>query len=92
MQPSSKAKHSLAAANSTALNWATDRWGRPHYGGIVERIIGTALQQIHELPGTTFSNPTERGQYDSEQMAALTLDELEKWLTLAVATYHGTVH
>ena len=66
--------------------------GRPHYGGIVERIIGTALQQIHELPGTTFSNPTERGQYDSEQMAALTLDELQKWLTLAVATYHGTVH
>lgn len=66
--------------------------GRPHYGGIVERIIGTAMQQIHELPGTTFSNPAERGQYDSEQMAALTLGELEQWLTLAVATYHGTVH
>ena len=66
--------------------------GRPHYGGIVERIIGTAMQQIHELPGTTFSNPDERGQYDSEQMAALTLAELEQWLTLAVATYHGTVH
>lgn len=66
--------------------------GKPHYGGIVERIIGTAMQQIHELPGTTFSNPVERGQYDSEKLAALTLAELETWLALAVATYHGTVH
>ena len=29
--------------------------GQPHYGGIVERVIGTAMQMIHdELPGTTF--------------------------------------
>lgn len=66
--------------------------GRPHYGGIVERVIGTAMRQIHELPGTTFSNPVERRQYDSEKMAVLTLPELEKWLALAVASYHGTVH
>ena len=31
--------------------------GRPHYGGIVERVIGTMMQLVHELPGTTFSNP-----------------------------------
>lgn len=66
--------------------------GRPHYGGIVERVIGTAMQQIHELPGTTFSNPVERGRYDSDRKAALTLRELEKWMTLAVTSYHGTVH
>jgi putative transposase len=66
--------------------------GRPHYGGVVERVIGTAMRQIHELPGTTFSNPVERGRYDSEKMAALTLSELEKWLVLAVAAYHGTMH
>lgn len=66
--------------------------GRPHYGGIVERVIGTAMRRIHELPGTTFSNPVERGRYDSEKMAALTLTELEKWLVLAVAAYHGSVH
>lgn len=66
--------------------------GQPHYGGIVERVIGTAMAQIHELPGTTFSNPTQRGEYDSEKMAALTLPELEQWLSLAVASYHGTVH
>ncbi|EOA3724446.1 Mu transposase C-terminal domain-containing protein, partial [Pseudomonas aeruginosa] len=67
--------------------------GQPHYGGIVERIIGTAMQMIHdELPGTTFSNPNQRGEYASEKMAALTLRELERWLTLAVGTYHGSVH
>lgn len=66
--------------------------GRPHYGGIVERVIGTAMQQVHELPGTTFSNPVERGRYDSDRMAMLTLRELEKWLSLAVASYHGTIH
>ena len=67
--------------------------GQPHYGGIVERIIGTAMQMIHdELPGTTFSNPGQRGEYPSEKMAALTLRELERWLALAVGTYHGSVH
>ena len=67
--------------------------GQPHYGGIVERIIGTAMQMIHDdLPGTTFSNPDRRGDYDSENKAALTLRELERWLTLAVGTYHGSVH
>lgn len=67
--------------------------GRPHYGGIVERIIGTAMQRVHELPGTTFSNPGERGTYDAEGLAVLALRELERWLILAVATYHnGSVH
>ncbi|MCB1893479.1 DDE-type integrase/transposase/recombinase [Accumulibacter sp.] len=67
--------------------------GQPHYGGIVERIIGTAMQMIHdELPGTTFANPDQRGEYDSERMATLTLRELERWLALAVGTYHGSVH
>jgi len=66
--------------------------GRPHYGGIVERIIGTAMQRVHELPGTTFSNPGQRGGYDADKMSALTLTELERWLTLAVAGYHGSIH
>jgi putative transposase len=76
-----------------ASGWTIARSGQPHYGGIVERIIGTAMQMIHdELPGTTFSNPDQRGDYDSENKAALTLRELERWLTLAVGTYHGSVH
>ncbi|MGH3573443.1 MAG: Mu transposase C-terminal domain-containing protein [Pseudonocardiaceae bacterium] len=66
--------------------------GQPHYGGIVERVIGTAMARVHELPGTTFASPAQRGAYDAEGKAALTLRELERWLTLAVATYHGSVH
>ena len=66
--------------------------GQPHYGGIVERVIGTAMQRIHELPGTTFSNPPQRRDYNSDKKAILTLSELESWLTLAIASYHGTVH
>lgn len=29
--------------------------GGAHYGGVVERLIGTMMRLIHELPGTTFS-------------------------------------
>jgi putative transposase len=66
--------------------------GQPHYGGIIERLIGIMMEEVHDLPGTTFSNPEDRGDYDSEKKAALTLYELERWLTIAVAYYHGDTH
>ena len=66
--------------------------GMPHFGGIIERLIGTMMQMVHELPGTTFSNPGERGEYDSDGTAVLTVAELKRWLALAVASYHGQVH
>jgi putative transposase len=65
----------------------------PHFGGIIERLIGTLMTMVHELPGTTFSNPIERGDYDSDTTACLTLAELESWLALAIAgRYHHEVH
>lgn len=66
--------------------------GQPHFGGIVERLIGTMMTLVHELPGTTFSSTAERGTYDSDGKAALSVAELQRWLTLAVAGYHGQVH
>ena len=78
--------------SSTASGCATGRPGQPHFGGIVERLIGTMMQMVHELPGTTFSSTAERGGYDSDAKAALTLRELQRWLALAVACYHGEVH
>lgn len=66
--------------------------GQPHFGGLVERLIGTLMRDVHELPGTTFSSTAERGAYDSDVKAALTLRELERWLALAVCCYHGQVH
>jgi putative transposase len=66
---------------------------RPHYGGIVERVIGTAMRMIHELPGTTFSNIQQRGAYNSGARAALTLADLERWITLAICgRYHNEWH
>ena len=67
--------------------------GQPHYGGIIERLIGTLMQKVHGLPGTTFSHVAERGTYDAGGMAVLTLAELERWLTLViVGQYHLMVH
>lgn len=46
---------------------------KPH----VERFFGTLNKQlIHTLPGTTFSNPSEKADYKSEKYACLTLEEL----------------
>jgi putative transposase len=67
--------------------------GLPHFGGIVERVIGTMMRLVHdEVPGTTFSNVAQRGTYDSDGRAVLTMAELNAWLVLAVACYHGEVH
>jgi len=50
------------------------------------------MQMVHELPGTTFSSTADRGGYDSGARAVMTLGELQRWLALAVACYHGEVH
>lgn len=62
--------------------------GKPHYGGIIERVIGTMMKLIHTLPGTTFSNIKEKGNYPSENKACLTLGELERWLIIAITKYY----
>ncbi len=67
--------------------------GKAHYGGIVERVIGTLMKLVHTLPGTTFSNITERGKYPSEKKACLTLIELEQLLITAITKhYHLQLH
>jgi putative transposase len=51
------------------------------------------MGEVHLLPGTTFSNPTEKDAYDSEACAILTLSELERWLALQIAgVYHLSPH
>jgi hypothetical protein len=62
-------------------------------GGHIERLLGTLLRALHELPGATFSNPQQRGSYDSEAKAVMTLGELERWLTeYIVGVYHAKRH
>lgn len=66
---------------------------KPQYGAHIERLLGTFNQEIHALPGTTFSNPAERGEYDSEGKAMMTLAEFEKWLiTYITGVYHQREH
>ena len=83
--------HSAAFERGCAQHGIAIEWrppGQPHFGGIVERVIGTLMQLVHTLPGTTFSNPTQRGDYDSDKTACLTLEELERWLAVAITKYY----
>jgi putative transposase len=67
--------------------------GQPHLGGHIERLIGTMMGAVHLLRGTTFSNVSEKGSYNSEERAVLTLAELERWVTLQIAgVYHLSKH
>lgn len=65
----------------------------PKYGGHIERFIETLNMEIHKLPGTTFSNPREKGEYDSEAKAVMTIKEVETWITnFIVKEYHNRPH
>ncbi|WP_166797600.1 Mu transposase C-terminal domain-containing protein, partial [Pseudomonas aeruginosa] len=65
----------------------------PHYGGHIERLIGTMMGKVHLLPGTTFSNVQAKGDLDPSKSAVMTLEEVERWLGHAIAgVYHREVH
>ena len=66
---------------------------RPQFGGHIERMIGTAMNEIHTLPGSLFSSIQERGEYDSEKKSIFTLKELEKWFANYIINhYHKHIH
>ncbi len=65
----------------------------PHFGGHIERMLGTLAKEIHALPGTTFSHPAMRAEYDPDGQAAMTLPEFERWLTTYITqVYHQKLH
>lgn len=66
--------------------------GKKHYGGHVERLIGTFMGKAHMLPGTTYSNVLTKAEYDSAKESALTFKQLCKWFADQVAIYHGRAH
>jgi putative transposase len=48
---------------------------------------------VQMLPGSTFSNPADRGDYQSASAARMTLRELEQWIAWEIASnYHQRVH
>jgi len=67
--------------------------GEPRFGGHIERLIGTQMGKLHLLPGTTFSNPDELGEYNPRRHSAFTLRELERYIALdIVGDYHQSIH
>lgn len=67
--------------------------GAPRFGGHVERTIRTIASEVHNWEGTTHSNVVERGEYDSNKHAILTLPLLEKRLVnFITGEYHNRRH
>lgn len=67
--------------------------GRKHYGGHVERFIGTMMtSKVHFLKGTTMSNAVARRNLNSEKKATMTFSDFCAWFAREVALYHSTVH
>jgi putative transposase len=67
--------------------------GRPHYGGHIERLIGTVMGRVHLMPGSTGSNLAERGGADPAKVSALSLRELECVIGWEIAgRYHQEIH
>lgn len=60
------------------------------YKGSLERWFGTQnTKLLHELPGTTFSNVTQRGAYDAQRHAVISFPALLEMLHLwIVDLYH----
>jgi putative transposase len=67
--------------------------GLPNYGGHVERLFRTFMKRTQSLPGSTFSNVEDRGEYNADGRAVMTLDEYVKWFTTFVTkVYHERPH
>lgn len=67
--------------------------GMPHFGGVVERMIGTAMRALRTLPGSTGASIRERGERDPAKDASMTLAELERYFaTFFAGEYHRKLH
>jgi len=58
--------------------------GRKEYGGHIESGLKAILKHLQTLPGTTFSNPQQRGDYNAEKNAQIDLQELRQIIYLWV--------
>ena len=66
--------------------------GRPHFGGHIERLIGTMMGAVHLLPGTTQSSIAAKGDYDADGKATMTLSEFDRWFALEICRYNNSIH
>lgn len=66
--------------------------GPAHFGGHIERLIGTIVGKMRLLPGATGSNVTQRDGYNASKAAAMTIAKFERWLLLQIGIYHNAPH
>lgn len=63
--------------------------GQPQYGGHIERAFRTFMAKVHTIPGTTRSNVQDKGDYDADGTACMTISALEKWFAIFIVEYYN---
>jgi len=87
----SKSAKSLCNHLGITLSYCAPR--EPNGKAMIERFFGTLnTQLIHTLPGTTYSNPKHKGDYQSDKKAAVSLDELKEYVNEWLDLYHHNIH
>lgn len=66
--------------------------GSPTGGAFIERFLGTFSERCKDVVGYTKMSKQMRAHFKPEKMAALTLADFEKWMTLMIIQYHNEVH
>jgi len=66
--------------------------GQPHYGGVIERFLGTLMGEMRLCSGSTTKEWLgKKVTYDAHETAEMTLQELEAYLATFIAgVYHKT--
>lgn len=69
--------------------------GRPHYGGQIERLIGTVMEETKLLDGKTAREMHRRSKsvfVPGREKATMTIDDYEAWLANFFVKYHNREH
>ena len=67
--------------------------GKPEFGGHIERVLKTLSSRSHSIPGSKGSSVKDKGDYDAEGNAIMTMKEFEFWLIKYICNvYHLKDH
>lgn len=62
--------------------------GSPHYGGLIERLIGTLMGRCRLLKGSTQRDVRELGDYDAEAHATMSLSDFRLWFVNEIVSQY----
>lgn len=82
----------IAMCKRWGMDWDHRPIGKKWYGGLIERVIGTFMNEIHFLPGTTGSNVIQRAGLTPELDAKYDIAQCGQFLFDQAIIYHGTHH